>query len=173
MITENQIVYWFILRLKWDYYFKGIPIKEGQFLKYQDKMFLLDDENLYFFSREEFNLEFENVGSLKDKLKKYTLPIDKRIVQVLKSARKIEDLRLLYDYNVVKEFQKKLKDVQSLKVPFQIMLGEIDLDEKLNLALIDENYEEAVIIRDTINIQKLIRDKEGSVITHFAYLLDL
>ncbi|KAB8040525.1 hypothetical protein GCL60_01005 [Silvanigrella paludirubra] len=26
---------------------------------------------------------------------------------------------------------------------------------------------------DTINIQKLIRDKEGSVITHFAYLLDL
>ncbi|WP_397601031.1 hypothetical protein [Silvanigrella sp.] len=26
---------------------------------------------------------------------------------------------------------------------------------------------------DTINIQKLLRDKEGSVITHFAYLLDL
>jgi len=157
MITENQIIYWFILRIRWDYYFKKTPIKEGQFLKYQDKMFLLDDENLYFYSREEFDLENENVGSLKDKLKKYTLPIDKRLVQVLKSARKIEDLRLLYDYKVVKEFQKKLKDVQSLKVPFQIMLGEIDLDEKLNFALIDENYEEAAIIRDTINIQNILK----------------
>jgi len=158
MITENQIVYWFILRLKWDYYFKGIPIKTGQFCKFQDKMFLLDDENLYFYSREEFNLENENVGSLRDKLKKYTLPIDKRLVQVLKSAKKIEDLRLLYDHKVVKEFQKKLKDVPSLEAPFKIMLGEIDLDTELQLALIDENYEEAAIIRDTININNILKN---------------
>lgn len=158
MITENQIVYWFILRLKWDYYFKGTPVKSGQFCKSQDKMFQLDDENLYFYSREEFNLENENVGSLRDKLKKYTLPIDKRLVQVLKSAKKIEDLRLLYDYNVIKEFQKKLKDVDSLKVPFQIMLGEIDLDTELQLAVIDENYEEAAIIRDTININNILKN---------------
>ena len=158
MITENQLIYWFILRLKWDYYFKGIPIKTGQFCKFQDKMFQLDDENIYFYSREEFNLENENVGSLRDKLKKYTLPIDKRLVQVLKSAKKIEDLRLLYDYNVIKEFQKKLKDVDSLKVPFQIMLGEIDLDTELQLAVIDENYEEAAIIRDTININNILKN---------------
>lgn len=158
MITEDQIVYWFILRIKWDYYFKGIPIKREQFCKFQDRKFLLDDENLYFYSRDEFNLESENVGSLKDKLKKYTLPIDKRIVQVLKSAKKIEDLRLLYDYKVVKEFQKKFKDVQSLETPFKIMLGEIDLDTELQLALIDENYEEAAIIRDTININNILKN---------------
>jgi hypothetical protein len=157
MITENQIVYWFILKIRWNFYFGKKEPTIGQFVKFQDKMFLLDDENLYFYSREEFNLENENVGSLRDKLKKYTLPIDKRLVQVLKSAKKIEDLRLLYDYNVIKEFQKKLKDVDSLKVPFQIMLGEIDLDEKLQLAEISENYEECRIIADTIHIQNILK----------------
>ena len=98
------------------------------------------------------------MGSLRDKLKKYTLPIDKRLIQVLKSAKKIEDLRLLYDYKVVKEFQKKFKDVPSLETPFKIMLGEIDLDTELQLALIDENYEEAAIIRDTINIQNILKN---------------
>lgn len=157
MITADQIVYWFILKIKWDYYFPNKKSTLGQFCKFQDKRFLLDDENLYFYSREEFNLESENVGSLRDKLKKYTLPIDKRLVQVLKSARKIEDLRLLYDHKVVKEFQKHLKE-DSLKVPFQIMLGEIDLDEKLQLAVIDENYEKAAIIRDTININNILKN---------------
>lgn len=158
MITENQIIYWFILKPKWFFYFGKKEPTIGQFVKFQDKMFLLDDENLYFYSREEFNLESENVGNIKDKLKKYTLSIDKRLVQVLKSAKKIEDLRLLYDYNVIKEFQKKLKDVPSLETPFKIMLGEIDLDTELQLALIDENYEEAAIIRDTININNILKN---------------
>ena len=57
-----------------------------------------------------------------------------------------------------KEFQKKLKGVDSLKVPFQIMLGEIDLDTELQLAVIDENYEEAAIIRDTININNILKN---------------
>ena len=158
MITADQIVYWFILKIKWDFYFPNKKAVVGQFCRYQDKRFLLDDENLYFYSREDFDLENENVGSLKDKLKKYTLPIDKRIVQVLKSAKKIEDLRLLYDYKVVKEFQKKLKDTSSLETPFKIMLGEIDLDTELQLAVIDENYEEAAIIRDTININNILKN---------------
>ncbi len=151
MLNENVIVYFFILKPKWNYYFPNIKSVEGQFAKYQDKKYIIDDDYLYFYSRDEFNLENQNVGRLSDKLKVYRLPIDKKIVQVLRAAKKIEDLRLLYNPDVIQKLRKDYNKVESLKLPFKILSGEADLDQELQNAIIDENYEEAAVIRDILN----------------------
>jgi len=156
VLTENIIVYWFILRVNWSAYFPNIEPRTGQFCKYQDRRFILDDDYLYFYSKDEKNefsqiLEYENVGELREKMKMFKLPIDKRIVDVLKGARKIEDLRLLYDPSVVKRFMKK-NSSEILDKYFDILNGKIDLDQELQNSIILENYEECAVIRDTLNL---------------------
>lgn len=159
MLNENIIVYWFVLRVNWNNYFPSIEPTTGQFCKFQDRKFALDDDYLYFYSRDEKNLfsqilEHQNVGSLNERMKIFRLPIDKRIVDVLKGARKIEDLRLLYDPAVVKKFMKKNSN-EVLDKYFDILNGKVDLDQELQNAIILENYEECSIIRDTLNLNYL------------------
>lgn len=153
MITANNIIQIFILYVKWDYYFPKTSYDIFEF--YKGKKFILDEDYLYFYSKQDLKYESKNVGSVKEGLMMYRLPIDNRIFTVLKNAKSIDDLRLLYDKKTIDSFLKKYKYLAANHIPYRILSGETNLDVELQNSIINENYEYAAVIRDTINMDIL------------------